>query len=140
MDAPTIRCYPVETVIAEKLEAIVSRGADNSRMKDFYDLALIFTTFQLQGSIVMEAIAKTFARRGTPIPRDRPYALTEPFFNGEKQSRQWQAFVGKSRLPHAANFASICRDIDQFSQPLLSALNAGTAFSDRWDEMRWDRL
>ena len=30
--------YPMETVIAEKLEAAVSLGINNSRMKDFYDL------------------------------------------------------------------------------------------------------
>jgi predicted nucleotidyltransferase component of viral defense system len=36
--APSIRVYPKETVIAEKLEAIVSLGMANSRMKDYFDL------------------------------------------------------------------------------------------------------
>jgi predicted nucleotidyltransferase component of viral defense system len=35
---PRIRAYPPETVVAEKLQATVALGMQNSRMKDFYDL------------------------------------------------------------------------------------------------------
>jgi predicted nucleotidyltransferase component of viral defense system len=40
LPAPRLRSYPVYTVIAEKLEAMVLLGEANSRMKDFYDAAL----------------------------------------------------------------------------------------------------
>lgn len=40
-DSPRLRMYPPETVIAEKLEAIVTLGITNSRMKDYYDLLVI---------------------------------------------------------------------------------------------------
>ena len=36
--SPNIRAYPRETVVAEKLHAMVVLGIANSRMKDFYDL------------------------------------------------------------------------------------------------------
>ena len=39
--APVLRVYPVYTVIAEKYQAMVMLGQANSRMKDFYDLAVI---------------------------------------------------------------------------------------------------
>ena len=39
--APVLRAYPKETVVAEKLEALTALGLLNSRMKDFYDLALL---------------------------------------------------------------------------------------------------
>jgi hypothetical protein len=45
MAAPKLRMYPLETVIAEKLEAAVKLGMVNSRMKDFYDLLVIFRRF-----------------------------------------------------------------------------------------------
>src|SRR5690606_6742925 len=35
---PVVATYPKETVIAEKLQAMVMLGMANSRMKDFYDL------------------------------------------------------------------------------------------------------
>jgi len=34
-----IRAYPRETVVVEKLEAMVFLGIANSRMKDFFDLS-----------------------------------------------------------------------------------------------------
>jgi hypothetical protein len=36
---PRLLVYPRETVVAEKLEAIVSFGMANSRMKDYFDYA-----------------------------------------------------------------------------------------------------
>lgn len=37
----SLEVYPVETIFAEKLETIISRGAANSRMKDYHDLLLL---------------------------------------------------------------------------------------------------
>ena len=45
--APHLRAYPIETVVAEKFHALVTRGITNSRLKDFYDLRLIAETFEL---------------------------------------------------------------------------------------------
>jgi predicted nucleotidyltransferase component of viral defense system len=39
--APILLCYNLETVIAEKVEAMVKLGELNSRMKDFYDIWLL---------------------------------------------------------------------------------------------------
>jgi len=39
--APILQAYPRETVIAEKLEALTAPGILKSRLKDYYDLALL---------------------------------------------------------------------------------------------------
>lgn len=54
--APRIRAYPRETVVAEKLEAIVQLGMANSRMKDFYDLAVLARRFDFDGATLARAI------------------------------------------------------------------------------------
>ncbi len=72
--APVLRVYPVYTVISEKYHAMVMLGQANSRMKDFYDLAVIARRTALDGKTLSEAIAATFARRGTPLPAERPLA------------------------------------------------------------------
>jgi len=38
---PRLLAYPKETVVAEKLEALVKLGIANTRMKDFYDLEIL---------------------------------------------------------------------------------------------------
>ena len=66
--APILRTYPPETVVAEKAEAIVTRGIANSRMKDFCDLWMIAQVFSFEGDDLSEAIRRTFERRRTPPP------------------------------------------------------------------------
>jgi hypothetical protein len=94
--APRLRVYPVYTVIAEKYHAMVVLGIANSRVKDFYDIAVIAQRTELQGAILAQAIAATFARRNTPLPAQPPVALTREFSEDTAKQRQWQAFLNKS--------------------------------------------
>ena len=79
MAAPHLRMYPVETVIAEKLEAAVKLGMINSRMKDFYDLLVIFRNYSYDEALLTRAVAQTFARRGTPLPQTVPQGISDEF-------------------------------------------------------------
>ena len=36
-----MRVYPRETAVAEKLDVMVERGMTNSRMKDYFDIAVL---------------------------------------------------------------------------------------------------
>lgn len=47
--APKLRAYPPETVIAEKFQAMVHLGLANTRLKDFYDIWVLFRTLRIQG-------------------------------------------------------------------------------------------
>lgn len=79
MPAPKLRAYAPETVVAEKLEAMVQLGMANSRMKDFYDIAYMSQTFDFDGPRLAKAVRATFGRRGTAIPTGTPLALTTEF-------------------------------------------------------------
>ncbi|MCK9214887.1 MAG: nucleotidyl transferase AbiEii/AbiGii toxin family protein [Rhodoferax sp.] len=96
--APVLRVYPVYTVIAEKYQAMVMLGQANSRMKDFYDLAVIGSRTELDGATLAVAIAATFARRNTALPTERPLALTHQFSEDPAKVRQWQAFLNKNHI------------------------------------------
>jgi hypothetical protein len=91
---PTLRVYPVYTVIAEKYHAMVVLGQANSRMKDFYDLAVIARRTELDGA----TLAATFSRRQTPLPSEQPLALTSQFSEDPAKLKQWQAFLNKNRI------------------------------------------
>ena len=65
---PHLRAYPRETVVAEKLEATVSLGMQNSRMKDFYDLWALARHLEFDGDMLANAIRNTFDRRKTVLP------------------------------------------------------------------------
>jgi predicted nucleotidyltransferase component of viral defense system len=58
--------YPVETIIAEKIHAIVSHGHANSRSKDIYDLSIFLPGADKE--ILMNALETCFNFRSTDLP------------------------------------------------------------------------
>jgi hypothetical protein len=73
---PTLRLYPIETHIAEKLHAYtLPRERPNTRVKDLPDLALLASTRALDASVLREALQLTFAFRNTHVV---PTALPPP--------------------------------------------------------------
>ena len=97
--APKLQVYPVYTVVAEKLHAMVALALDNSRMKDFYDLWAIAQGFELDTMLLAKAIGATFERRRTEIPGGTPVALTPAFAESARRKLHWESFVRRNRLP-----------------------------------------
>lgn len=61
------KVYPLESIYAEKLQTLVSRGAANSRAKDLYDLVVMFDEVG-QSETFSSALRKTFRNRVTELP------------------------------------------------------------------------
>lgn len=70
------RVYPLEYIIAEKLEAMFSRGSTNSRAKDIFDLNLLFPHLKSKSDL-KSAIQKTFSKRPTRVPQSFEKVATE---------------------------------------------------------------
>jgi hypothetical protein len=136
--APRLRAYPVYTVIAEKYQALVMLGQANSRMKDFFDLAVIASRTSLDGATLAAAIAATFARRQTALPTERPLALTRAFSEHPAKLRQWQAFLNKNRI-EAASLGDTIALLDDLLWPPTQVAAAGSAATATWrhDILRW---
>jgi len=96
--APQLRVYPRASVVAEKLEAIVSLGMANTRLKDYFDLRALAREGALDAQQLADAIAATFTRRGTTVPAEMPLGLTDEFAHDPAKRAQWKAFLGKNRL------------------------------------------
>jgi hypothetical protein len=130
--APRLLAYPRETVIAEKLEAIVQLGMANSRMKDFYDLVVLAKLFEFDGALLVNAIRATFERRGTPVPAEPPIAVTSAFTADSTKNTQWTAFVRKSGVDHAADLATTVAAVVAFLQEPLAASATAGSFMLHW--------
>lgn len=129
--APQLSAYPRETVVAEKLEAAVSLGMQNSRMKDFYDLWVMARKFDFDGAVLSSAIRNTFDRRKTEIPAHRPVALPDEFIADQTKQKQWTSFLAKSSLPHVT-FSEARATIEAFlAEPTLAAAK-GRVFRGKW--------
>lgn len=130
--APRLRAYPRETVVAEKLEAMVQLGISNSRMKDFYDVALLARDFDFDGELLSRAVRATFARRGTPLPLDTPVALSAAFAEDSSKRTQWSGFARKANVSDIGTLSDALEAVRQFLLEPLQSVARGNAFVRTW--------
>lgn len=61
----SVLSYTLETVLAEKLESIFTRGIANTRMRDFYDIYVLNTTRYVNSDVLRKAFTNTSKYRGS---------------------------------------------------------------------------
>lgn len=104
--------YPIETMIAEKLETIYSKGFLNSRSKDYFDLYLIWTLLgkEIDKTLMREAIANTFSQRNTTYdPNQIKNLLNQmntPVFIG-----RWDAYRRKNNFVGNLSFKEVLESV-----------------------------
>jgi hypothetical protein len=96
----TVKCYPMEFVFAEKLETVIYRGGENSRMKDFHDLyTLVSSEKVLDRKDTAKAIQLVFAHRKTPLRLPIQFDASELTALQKYWGRYQQTVTASTRLP-----------------------------------------
>lgn len=130
---PRILAYPRESVVAEKLNAMVTLGERNSRYKDFYDLHAMANAFQFDRNTLVRAVRATFERRRTPIAAALPAPLTAPFYASADRMTQWQSYVTRNGLEGApTDFQQVGDLLARFLQPVWESLGAAAESAGDW--------
>ncbi len=133
LPAPHILAYPRESVVAEKLEAMLHLGPVNSRLKDFYDLRLMAAQFSFDGRVLTHAIHATLQRRQTSLTARPPLALTPEFYQDRRRQTMWRAFLNKNRLAvEQETFERVGEEPESFLQPPLQAVTQAQTFRANW--------
>lgn len=97
--------YNLETVLAEKLETVISRNVSNTRMRDFYDIHVLYQIHGegLTAAILHDAFIATAGKRGTL----RQMGDAVPIFDEIEQSpameRYWESY--QKKYPYAADIS-----------------------------------
>jgi hypothetical protein len=132
MEAPRLRAYTLESVIAEKFQAGVYLAEANSRMKDFYDLYVLCTARSFDGATLCEAVKRTFELRKTILP-PVPTIFTNTFPALPEKQIQWRAFLNRTGIEVTDDFMAVMAGIRGFLSPLYDALINKTGFTGCWD-------
>lgn len=90
--------YPIETICAEKIHALISHGDQNSRSKDVHDLAVFLP--KADRSILKKALKRCFHFRSTELPKSFYREIKK--LNTDRLERGWPSAV--SSIPNATNF------------------------------------
>lgn len=138
LPVPKLRAYAKETVIAEKFHAMIHRGIANSRMKDFYDIWVLATTFTFDAKVLHYAITSTFKRRCTTVPSDAPLALRTEFSEDSMKMAQWSAFIRKGKFlsPDSITLKQVVSILERFIVPIIRESTA----SETTDNYIWNPM
>lgn len=114
---PELYAYSLETVVAEKLEAIVKLGMLNSRLKDFYDIYSLSKTFDFDGTILSEAVKETFNHRGTSFAHVDAFddSFISPYRKG-----QWRSFLKQKDPKQILELEMVIENIKSFVIPIIN--------------------
>ncbi len=104
--------YPVESIIAEKLHALVALGAANTRSKDVFDLAVFLP--QADKKTLVAAFKKCFEYRSTELPESFTDALKA--LDTKALERGWKTAVASISKPPTFQeaFATVLSELERF--------------------------
>ena len=77
----SILAYNTETILAEKIETILSRSTANTRMRDFYDIRILYDTVDIDYDRLKEAFAATCSKRQSQAVLDNKEGIIKQIEN-----------------------------------------------------------
>ncbi len=116
-EVPVIQAYTIETVIAEKLQAIMVLAQLNSIMKDFYDIYSLLKSEKINLEVLKEAITQTFNNRNTPVNFDS-IVFKEEFYTDANRLKMWKAFLTKIKADNIS-FETVIKTIQQIIKEIF---------------------
>lgn len=111
-----ILAYSLETVIAEKMHAIIDLADQSSRMKDYYDLHRILKEEKYDSEVLQEAIIHTFENRHTPYDENTMFFRKDFGINQQMEVR-WKAFMRKITKATDLSFYEVVAFIQETLRP-----------------------
>ena len=92
-----ILTYNLETVLAEKLETIITRTVANSRMRDFYDVVLLQQLYgsSLDYNILHDALLATAQKRGSTQYLSEAENVFDEIENSAVMQNLWKTYQTK---------------------------------------------
>jgi predicted nucleotidyltransferase component of viral defense system len=119
---PHLRTYPKETVIAEKVHAMISLDLMTSRMKDFFDVYILVTELEktLDLDTLKEAMTVTFEHRGLSITETPQRVWQEYFYNDQSKQNQWKAFMKRNKISGGLTLEHVCETLGNYLNPIIN--------------------
>jgi len=128
--SPIVKTYSLETIVAEKLDAILDLMEFSSRMKDYYDLYYLSLQFNFDGSLLRTALVRTFANRERSYQRN-DFQKVIAFDCNEDMQKKWDAFIKRLKLPRI-HFDEVIAGIAAFLEPIWDSIYADDSIGFYW--------
>lgn len=107
----TVMSYNIETIIAEKIETIVTRREPNTRLKDYYDLYMFdcLDKNQIDFGILRKAICVTIENRNANVKIDEIQDIVVKLSTSKVLERKWIKYQKSNSYSGKISFEDTCK-------------------------------
>ena len=105
-----VMAYSLETVVAEKFQAMISLAGANSRMKDFFDVYNILTRNVINNEVLLQAVQATFKNRKTVYVSGHEL-FTDEFVSDPVKNTYWNGFLRRIKFNEELPFEKVVGEI-----------------------------
>lgn len=110
-----IDAYSLESVIAEKLETVLTRGEGNTRQKDLYDL---FMLRKVEKEINVKrlniAFAKTCSFRRAEIIKEKAFMIINLLKTSDLYAKNWKLFTKNNSYAKNISFYEVMNAVEHW--------------------------
>ena len=98
--------YNIETVLAEKIQTILARGALNTRMRDFYDVKILMDIYEhsINHTILRKAFEATSRERKTETLIDNSSSIIKNISGDTEMNTLWNKYQSKYKYASKISF------------------------------------
>ena len=116
-----ISAYNLSTIFAEKLETILKKRKNNSRMKDYYDLYYFISKMEkeLDKNELKQAIQNTFQKRNSTELLENYQTILEGIQNSNLIYERWNVYAKKNPFAKKITFNDIISNISEYLKSLI---------------------
>ena len=110
-----IMTYPIETVLAEKLETVISRSITNTRMRDFYDIHILLKSQNIDADILALALERTAKKRGNFSLLENAESVLKIVKSDEDMKRLWNIYQKKFKYAGEYTWDEVIHSVRELS-------------------------
>lgn len=113
--------YPIETVLAEKLETIVTRGAFNTRPRDYYDVHMLTKSVGFDVETLKRALLATSKHRQTMDIVTQEYAQRlDVISQSDNVRRLWEKYCKTFNYAKGIPFETVMESVRNLLNSVLA--------------------
>ena len=110
-----IMTYPIETVLAEKLETVISRSITNTRIRDFYDIHILLKSQNIDADILALALERTAKKRGNFSLLENAESVLKIVKSDEDMKRLWNIYQKKFKYAGEYTWDEVIHSVRELS-------------------------
>jgi len=117
----SVLAYNLETVIAEKLETVLSRGIANTRPRDYYDIYILYALRGNECNIetLRQALERTTEKRGSKKILTDYLTIIEEIRNSDTLQGFWRRYQKDFDYAGDISFEDVCDTIQQLMEQIM---------------------